>query len=293
MIGCPASIDHQKLVAAGIYAESTLHKTEVVADSTAKDIFARLMREAVRDSMYTLPYGEIVSEVGKKFIGAEYVGGMLDAPNAEVLVVSLDKFDCVLYVESVLAIAEGISRQNYSYEAFVRRLEKLRYRDGRMRGYRSRLHYFSDWIHENEKRESLVNITKRLGGVQMNDSLSFMGMHRRFYRHFAENDSMYADIIDMEKELRHVPLLYIPKKKIKSIYSQLRPGDIIATSTKVKGLDVSHSGMAVRNENGSIGFMHASTNGGVRISEDLHRYVRANRALTGIVVARPIDKRAR
>ena len=76
------------------------------------------------------------------------------------------------------------------------------------------------------------------------------------------------------------------------MYDHLRPGDIIATATHIKGLDVTHSGLAYANDNGSIGFLHASSSsGGVKVSPDLQRYVENISIQIGIVVARPTDPR--
>ena len=62
-------------------------------------------------------------------------------------------------------------------------------------------------------------------------------------------------------------------------------------TTSVPGLDVTHTGIAVRNEKGEVCLMHAPDAGGkVHISaEPLSKYIQKNKKNTGIIVARPID----
>ncbi|NNE35389.1 MAG: DUF1460 domain-containing protein, partial [Rhodothermales bacterium] len=121
------------------------------ADSTDRIVFERLMKSAVDSRLNEQHLGQIVQEVGSEFLGAEYVAGLLDESDRETLVISLTKFDCVLYVEAVLAASQGVVSGDLTFGGYADRLQKLRYRDGAIDGYCSRLHYFTDWINENEK----------------------------------------------------------------------------------------------------------------------------------------------
>ncbi len=262
-----------------------------VTDSTTQELFARVMDTAAGAAFAGEDMGAIMQRVGELFVGSSYVGGLLDAPSDESLIVSLDKFDCVLFVETVLSLAQGIAHEDRSFDSFVGRVESLRYRDGRLDGYCSRLHYFSEWIHDNEKRGSVHNVTLALGGLRADGQLDFMSRNRDLYARFAGDDSLFAGVKAMEETLASLDRWYIPQNKIRSIYPLLRAGDIVATSTTVEGLDVSHSGLVYIQEDGGVGFLHASTKSGVTIAEDLAEYVLANRATHGIVVARPVDQR--
>ena len=68
---------------------------------------------------------------------------------------------------------------------------------------------------------------------------------------------------------------YIPQDQISHSYDQLQAGDLIATSTDIEGLGITHTGMVYKGEDGSTGLLHASTDGGVKISPDLQEYSRA------------------
>jgi len=95
----------------------------------------------------------------------------------------------------------------------------------------------------------------------------------------------------VETDLAKSTVNYLPKNQIKSVYSQLKPGDIVAVATDVKGLDVTHTGLVYRNADGNIGLIHASPAGEVTVAYDLHRYISRVESAIGIVVARPIDPR--
>lgn len=262
-------------------------------DSTTKRLFNNLMAYAQAERLHERPFGEIMQAVGMHFLRTPYVEGLLDKPRKETLVVDLTGFDCVLFVEAVLGLARGIAAEDYSYETFAQHIRNQRYRDGAMNGYCSRLHYFSEWIADNEARGTVRNITQDLGGERLDKRLTFMSEHRGSYPRMATNDSLFQGIKAMERELRDLQIYHIPQARIHTAYDRLRPGDIIATSTHIKGLDVTHTGLVYADEDGGVGFLHASTSGGVKVSPDLQGYVQNNKVQIGIVVARPVDPRAR
>ena len=261
----------------------------VPPDST-RARFDSVMQGAQSADLHTLPVGRIMQWVGMQFQGAPYLVGTLDEPAEETLVVRLDGFDCVTFVETAWAMARGIQEQDYAYASFARRLAQQRYRSGTL-GYCQRLHYFTDWIDANERRGLLTNRTGDLGGRVLQDTIDFMSTHRSAYDRFAANDSLYRCVQRMEDNLRArhraEPIRYVPQDSIRAVYDQLQAGDVIALATSIDGLDVSHTGLAYAHDDGSIGLLHASTSGGVVVSPDLQRYVQQIVHQIGIVVARP------
>lgn len=259
-------------------------------DAETAQLFASIQEQAAAEDWASLPYGEIVQRVGEALVGQPYVAGLLDEPADETLVVTLRAFDCVLYVENVLALAEGIATGETGYEAYVRRVERMRYRDGEMGAYCSRLHYFSDWIRDNEARGMVRNVTTEAGGERFDKAITFMSEHRDAYPKLT-TDSTYACIVDMEADLAGVDLYYIPQSRIAEGYAAMQPGDIIATATSIGGLDVTHTGF-VHKTDAHTGFMHASLSSEqVKISDDLEDYVQGISSQIGVVVARPVDPR--
>ncbi len=258
-------------------------------DST-RMAFDRIMAFARDSALAEQDFGMIVQAVGRQLIGAPYVSGMLDASEEETLIADLTAFDCVLYVENVLALARGIATGDTTFADYVGNVESLRYRDGEMGSYCSRLHYFTEWIHDNEQRGVVVDVTEDAGGVPYDKTINFMSTHRGSYPRLTSDDT-YACIVDMEQGLRGHQLFYIPKAVIAQHYDALRPGDVIATATNIDGLDVTHTGFVYRTAAGGTAFLNASLSGEVLIAPDLARYVQGVRAQSGIIVARPIDPR--
>lgn len=260
------------------------------AERETRATFQQILDDAEAQDVAARSYGEIVQWVGEQLLGRPYVAGMLDAPADEMLIVDLTAFDCVLYIENVLSLSRAIATGEASYETYADGVRDLRYRDGDLDGYCSRLHYFSDWIRDNERRGTLRNITEEVGGEPFEKRLTFMSEHRDAYPKLA-SDSTYACIVDMEAGLADAELFYIPQDRISGAYASLRPGDIIATATRIGGLDVTHTGF-VHKTAAHTGFMHASlASDRVKISDDLEDYVQGISSQVGVVVVRPADPR--
>lgn len=259
--------------------------TTLPSDSTVERLFRETMDYAQAQNLHERPIGEIMQTLGLRFVGDPYAAGMLDAPPEETLVVALNKYDCVTFVETMLALAQGVKAQDYSYATFARNLEDLRYRGGELDGYPSRLHYFTDWIYDNAQRGNVEAITASIGGVPFDKTIDFMGTHRDSYARL-EHDSLFQAIQQMERSLADRDLYYIPQDAIADVYDQLQAGDIIATATDIKGLDVTHTGL-VYQDGEQTGLLHASLKEGVKVSPDLQDYVQGVKAQIGIIVARP------
>ena len=252
--------------------------------------FERVMTTARSEAFHERPFGEVVQAVGETLIGTRYEDGLLDVGVEELLVVDLTAFDCVLYVENVLALARGIAQEDYSFAGYVANLEDLRYRNGALDGYCSRLHYFTDWIFDNASREHVTNITGDIGGEALPKTLDFMTAHRDAYARLV-SDSTFACIVGMEQAIQGRELFYVPQDRIEAVYDHLEAGDVIATATHIGGLDVTHTGFVYRTDDGGVGFLHASSTGEVKVADDLAAYVRSNDIQIGIIVARPVDPR--
>jgi len=259
-------------------------------DSTARR-FRAAMEHAMDQTPDTAAIGPLMQEIGLHFRGRPYLAGTLDAPAVETLVVRLDGFDCVTFIETVLAMARGVQADDPTYAGFARRLAEQRYRNGTLQGYCSRLHYFTEWLADNEDKGIVERLGDELGGRRMTDTLDFMSTHRASYSRFATNDSLYACVQAMEEGLRaqqqRRPVRYVPQDSIRAVYDQLRAGDIVGMATSIDGLDVSHSGLVYAHDDGQKGLLHASLSDGIVVSPDLQRYVQTIDNQIGIVVARP------
>jgi hypothetical protein len=250
----------------------------------------RIFSSAFEQKLIEKPIGSIVTTIGQKFLGKPYVGGTLDSTVDEHLVVNLRGFDCVTFIENVLALSRAVKSNTLTFDAYKKHLQAVRYRSGIIIGFASRLNYFSEWISDNQKKGILTDVTKELGGVPYKRTIQFMTEHRLLYKQLG-NDSIFNAIRTTEKELSTLPFYYIPKKAIAAIESKIMDGDIIAITSGVNGLDISHTGIAIRKKDGSLHLLHApDANGIIRITaETLGKHLLAHKNQTGIVVARPAD----
>jgi hypothetical protein len=238
-------------------------------------------------SLDNTSYGAYLVAIGKTFIGTPYVAKTLEIGPQEQLVITLEGLDCTTFVENVLAFGLLKKEAHPDFESFLRALETIRYRDGKLNGYGSRLHYFSEWISDNEEKGLLRNCTKDLGGNKVARELNFMSQHRELYP-FLADDANFKAIVAAEENLNRQNIFVLPREAIEKNEKLIEPGDIIALATTIQGLDVTHTGFAVRMADNRIHLLHASTSGQVEISDvPLATYLKKIRSNTGIMVARP------
>jgi len=226
--------------------------------------------------------------VGTSFLGTPYVEKTLEIGAIETLVINLRGLDCTTFVENVLAFTATLTTDKKLFTDFTKNLETIRYRNGNLDGYPSRLHYFTDWIRDNEKKGLVKDITADLGGIELEKSINFMGTHRDLYP-FLKDDENFKRIQETEAELAKEVFCYLPQNEIKNQEHQIQSGDIIALATSIKGLDVTHTGIAIKQPDGRIHLLHASSSGEVKITkEPLVAYLQTIKSNIGILVARPL-----
>lgn len=273
------------------YNKYEMNFAPVIAQSVGNKQFQKIQQFSIANKLHQRPMSEIVQAIAKQLLGSTYRAGLLDVSSREKLVISLSEFDCVLFVETVLALSRNIAMQDYSFNTFSNGVRELRYRDGSMDDYCSRLHYFSEWIRDNQRRGLVQVVAQYMGGIPLNKTVNFMSSHWQSYPRITSSEVNYQCIAAMEKNIGRIGIEYIPIDRIGNAYSKLQPGDIIAIATAVPGLDTTHTGLVYRIPNGNIGLIHASPSGSVRISSDLQNFVANVEDSIGIMVARPIDPR--
>ena len=242
--------------------------------------------------------GPSAVRVGELAAGTPYEAFSLEAYlraggsplGTEPLTLSLTRFDCVTLVEACLAIARvSDDRDPPTWARFGAEVERMRYRDGERRGYASRLHYFSEWIADGEKRGLVRDMGRELGGIEDARRLRFMTENRRSYPALAD-DAVYREIGAIERTLDGSPRRVVPTARLAEVADRIETGDVLAFATDVPGLDVSHSAFAYRDAEGMLRVLHAPLSGGVVevTHATLPEYVAAIRRSTGVLVARPL-----
>lgn len=235
---------------------------------------------------------DVVSYFAKKFVGIPYVANTLEVNDEEQLVVNLRQMDCTTYVETVVSLALCVQNGQFTYQDYINALRNLRYRNGVIDGYGSRLHYFSDWIDNNENMGFVKEVQSPnppFSAIQVLN-LDFMSKHPHSYKALRISPYLVEEIRETEINLNGKKMNYIPKSSLANtslLRKVIRNGDILAVVTNVKGLDIAHLGIALWRKDG-LHMLHASSKQG-RVVEDnnnLRTYLNGNKSFLGIRVLR-------
>ena len=245
-----------------------------------------------------LPVSGLMIMAAESLLGTPYVAGTLDEdPIEERLRVYLTKTDCILFVETCLALAKTVTEsggRDVSFDSFVAQVAGTRYRVKPPYLYSDRVHYTTEWARRQEGK-SLKDMTLELGGETYDHPVNFMTRHPESYKQLQDAASIpraalnLKRIGEVEDELNKVPMTYIPKQKIPSVEKGIQSGDIICFVSSVEGLDIAHVAMAYV-KNGRVGFIHASQKEGKVVidGQTIADYVAHRSNLSGIKVIRPL-----
>lgn len=201
-----------------------------------------------------------IDVLSRHFLGHRYetnpLIGSSDTP--EVFTASLDGFDCVTYIETILALANSTTADD-----FAKWLRKIRYEEGHIEWMR-RNHYMSGWIRSNAK-----------AGIVRLVSMPSQATVTR-----ARELNVVAGLAP-----QRVRVKCVRKPVIHRIEPSLKTGDLIFFASTRKNLDIFHCGILVRNGKRLL-MRHASRSRGGVIEQDLDEFLRANR-MSGVIVVRP------
>lgn len=232
--------------------------------------------------------GESIISIANEFIGEKYIGGTLEHGAEEPLFISCTKLDCTTFVELVLAIAKTTDENKSRFADVCHNLETIRYRKGKNNGYTSRLHYISWWITDSAKTDIIEEITPQISTHRQQLGLNFMSTHPDCYPMLADNPELVREIEELETPYRGIKVGYIPKEELNyEGHENIKPGDIVAITTSIPGLDVTHMGIACY-DNGMLCLIHASSGKGkvIKDTTPLRDYLADNKRHTGIRVFR-------
>ncbi len=247
----------------------------------------RLLKQAMQldsNANYTLYFA-------RQLRGLPYVAKTLEKNNSERLVVNLRQFDCTTYTETVLALALCMKQKKANFAQFCHNLQLLRYKDGVV-SYPNRLHYFTSWIENNQKKKLIVGIDepRAIFSATQNVMANYMTTHPHLYPMLVRNRSWIDSIRSMEKEISGRQYKYIPKNRLNGsalLRQAIHDGDVIVILTSKRGLDTSHIGIAVWHADG-LHLLNASQlrHQVVEEPKTFYQYMREHPTHTGIRVAR-------
>lgn len=260
----------------------------MIIETIDRKIFASLIHSSLKDNWAVMPISELTLKVGKYFLNTPYDSSSLDISDTEHLVINLRQMDCFTFVENVMVLSRLIRDRSTSFETFTSTLQKVRYRDGVLQGYSSRLHYFSDWFYDNQLKGFIFDITKDLGGLSYKKNINFMTKHPELYPAL-KNENQFKEMLSVEKNLRTRSLCRIRKMDLYQCVDNIKDGDLIAITTNKAGLDVLHAAFAV-NVHSELHLLHASqTHGKVVVSKQtVLDYLEEKKERTGILVGRAL-----
>ncbi len=272
------------------YTLPTYIDTYTKADST---LVCQLLQEFVPQRQQ-LTNDQLIIKIARKFIGVPYVAYTLDINEDEKLVVNLHGLDCTTYVEAVTALTLCVKKGETRFSDYVRQLEQLRYRGGKM-SYVNRLHYFHWWQEDNERMGFVKEIDSPnppFSAVQTL-KINYMSQNARLYDMLKNHPERIAELKKLEDATNGTKLRYIPKNLLnnsKLLREVIRDGDILAIVTSKRELDTTHLGFAIWHKDG-LHLMNASNlrkNGNKVVDpvETLCDYMMSRPANLGIRVVR-------
>ena len=228
----------------------------------------------------------------RQFYGVPYVAHTLEVNDREQLVVNTRQLDCTTLVETVTALTLCVKQEKRQWTDYLQALRILRYRQGVLNGYPSRLHYFTDWILDKQQMglvEEIQQPNPPFTALQ-HINVNFMSQHPGSYKALKANPSLVKEVRQQEKALTGKTFRYIPKLAVKNtqlMRQTVKDGDIIAITCKKKGLEIAHLGFAVWQKDG-LHLLNASQLYHKVVTEPmpLRQYLQKHSTHTGIRVIR-------
>jgi hypothetical protein len=208
--------------------------------------------------------GERVDYVSRQFLGTRYEEKTLvgSPEEPEELVIRLGAVDCFTLIDYVEAM-----RLSGSFEGFRVELRRVRYRKGVV-GYATRNHFFTDWTESSMLRDVTAEVGR--SRAQRSDKV----LNRK-----GDGSLFLAGIPEKKRNVTYIPVQALDE----AMMDKLQTGDYVGIYTETEGLDVSHVGIIIRQEN-AIQFRHASLVERMVVDQNFQGYLRGK---PGVVVLRP------
>lgn len=225
-----------------------------------KKIFFSIGLSLLCIALYAQEQSTLMLSNGLKFLGTPYIAHTLDVNSQESLVINCDEVDCTTFVEYALAMTLAAENVNTINENdFIAWVQKIRYRDGKIDGYASRLHYLSDWIQNGVCQGFLTDVTYKQSPHMLRKEINYMSTHPNLYKQLLRSAQDMNKIKAIEKNLSEKEIHYLPKDKLPiNGLPWIQNGDILAITTNTPGLDICHVGIAFYVQ-GKLCLLHASS----------------------------------
>jgi hypothetical protein len=198
--------------------------------------------------------------LSSELLGHPYICNPLigSAEDREVFTASIEAFDCVTYIETILALSRAST-----VEQFVKWLRLIRYQRGKV-DWKRRNHYMTSWI-RNNTRAGIVRT------VSM-PARTWISKYR---------------LLNVVPGFPPVNVRFrcVPKRFMSELSSRIRSGDIVFFASTRMHCDVFHCGIVVR-EGDRLLLRHASRSRNRVIEQNLSDFL-DNHRMSGVIVVRP------
>ncbi len=295
------------ILAVSIMSGYAAHADQAIAGQQAanqamafrgEEKLSRIVKKADSENWRKLPIGELMGKIAAELEGTTYVAGTLElSVDAESCNANLDALDCVTFVETTLALARTLKKGGHTPADLLQEIQLIRYRGGKLSDYVSRLHYTSDWIADNEAKHIVQPLSKLPGAENFAKKINFMTSNPSYYKQLAAHPELIERMKTQESIINKRTLKFVPMNKIAAVEPLLKTGDIVGITTSMPGLDITHTGLVIRDAAGTPHFMDASSKKTVMkvilepgsISQKLLQSQKQSPNLTGVMFARPLE----
>lgn len=259
-----------------------------------RDVFDRIVGKAAAEGWARLPIGELMGKIAMELKGTPYVGFTLEVSrDKEYCVVNLTGLDCVTFFEDCLCMARMLKRGKSTPADLIAEVQITRYRGGRMGDFTTRLHYTTDWFVDNAKKGVVKILTPELPGAEpFTQRVGIMSHHPENYRQLVAHPEFIPEIRRIENEINARSLKYLPMAKLAGAEHLLQTGDIVGVTTTAEGIDIAHTGLCIKDDQGIVHFMDASSarkRMKVTLEPELTKCLNWSSKLTGVMIARPLE----
>lgn len=262
---------------------------------SGREVFDRILAAAQAGQWKSLPIGECMGKIAIQLEGTPYVAFTLELSlDREFCVVNLAGLDCVTFFENVLGFARMLKTGGSTPEDMIRQVTFTRYRGGNLTDFASRLHYTTDWFHDNVQKKVIIDLSPSLPGAEpFKQQVGIMSEKPQSYRQLAHNPAIVPTIKKLEAEINARPKSYVPLAALADAEKELQTGDIVGMTTTIDGIDISHTGLVMVGADGVRQFMDASSSKSkMKVTLEpgpLHKDLASGRQSTGAIFARPLE----
>ncbi len=210
--------------------------------------------------------GSRIAALSEVFLGTDYLEHTLvgDSNTPEVFVINLEGIDCFTFIDYIEAMR--ISR---SFSEFKVNLEKIRYRGGRA-VFEARNHFFTDWREFNAA--FVEDVTSEIGKASIIKVRKVLNVKQ-------DGTAWVPGIRPLEREIEYIPSPAVDDQ----VLAGLHTGDYAGIYSDLPGLDVSHTGIIMRDK-ADLYLRHASSRHKKVLDEDLKSYISGK---PGLIILRP------